>query len=124
MGGGAAAVFFAGGWFLMLPLLLLVHVGWWCGKRIAFRTLSLRGAATGLAVIAVITLLFYPGMFLFSWSRLLSRDFAGHIQSYSVALCFAFFSVGLSAAIAWVLYIGELSMQRRKQNEAAQEGGR
>lgn len=114
---------------LVLPLLLLVLVGWWAGRRVAFRTLSLGGAMTTSVVIGLIPFFFwYPSIgvlfhsggaqFVSPGSEVFSRDLSGHLKGYWHALVFALVPAGMSAAISWVLHVDEYAVHKRRQDKS------
>ncbi|MFN4192892.1 MAG: hypothetical protein ACK4FR_08110 [Tabrizicola sp.] len=126
MGAGLGGLLGALALALVLPLLLLVFVGWWIGKRIAFKTLSLRGTATALTVICLIPFIFwYPSLglptgtgpepYVSPGSEVFSQDLFGYLMGYWNVLVFALFPVGIAAAISWVLNLDDAVSQRSSE---------
>lgn len=123
MGAGLAGIIGAVALALVLPLLLLVLVGWWVGNRVAFRTLSLRGAAIALAVTCLIPFVFwYPSLgfltgtgpepYVTPGSEVFFQDLFGYLIGYWNVLVFALIPAGISAGISWVLNLDDAVRQR------------
>lgn len=115
MGAGLAGLFGALLVLGVLPMLLILLIGWWIGKRIAFRNLSLRDAVVASLLVCVIVFVFwYPSFAIFiePGSERFVKSFGEHAIAVRNALSFAFPLAVISAAISWVLNYDE-ALRRR-----------
>lgn len=116
MGGAAGLTGFFGALivFAVLPLLLVLMVGWWAGKRLAYLRLSVMGGLKAVIVLGLIAIIFWTLPIWYAEARheQPGQGILERLKTLGNIFLWAFVPAIMSASLSWVLNYDDAARQR------------